>query len=56
MTDLSSPSPDGDELRSDSGNPDRDRSDLADQAPVQLDEEAIRERAEQDDDSTDSVV
>jgi hypothetical protein len=57
MTDLSSPSSDGDALRADVGDPNRDRADIAEEPPVQIDEDAIRERVEQDDDDdTDSVI
>lgn len=56
MTDFSSPGPHSDGQHSDASDPDTDRADLADQSPVDLDEDAIRERAEQPDDDTDSVI
>ena len=58
MTGLSSPGPDADRLRADSGEPDHDRADLAERTPVKLDEDAIRKRAEQadPDEATDPLI
>jgi hypothetical protein len=49
MTDLSSLDPEGGARRDDAGDP-------ADNPPIEIDEDAIRERAAQDDDDTDSLI
>jgi hypothetical protein len=49
MTDLSSLDPEGGARRDDAGDP-------ADHSPIEIDEDAIRERAAQDDDDTDSLI
>lgn len=56
MTASPSPRPDDDATRADAGDPDRDHAEAAEQSVVRIDEDAIRERADQDDADTDSLI
>lgn len=48
MTDASGTTPDSEGLRADAGDPNRDRSDLADLPPAQVDDDAVARHLDDD--------
>jgi hypothetical protein len=53
MSDFAAPHNDAEELHADSGDPNRDRSDLADLPPAQVDDDAVRAHLADADDEDD---